>query len=71
MAWHGGGCVYAAGGKYAARRCDDAERWCHIPFGDATVVLKFVHVRLSGVLRVPFYIYIYLLQFTFFAFLST
>ena len=26
MAWHGGGCVYAAGCKYAARRRDDAER---------------------------------------------
>ena len=26
MAWHGGGCVFAAGRKYAARRCYDAER---------------------------------------------
>ena len=26
MPLHGVGCVFAAGGKYAARRCDDAER---------------------------------------------
>ena len=25
MAWHGGGCVYAAVCKYAARRCYDVE----------------------------------------------
>ena len=26
MAWHGGGCVFAAACKYSARHCDDAER---------------------------------------------
>ena len=33
MAWHGGGCVHAAGCKYAARRRDDAERVA-IAYGD-------------------------------------
>ena len=50
MAWHGGGCVYAAACKYAARRCDDAARVARAYgdcvrriFGDCS---RQLHIRL-------------------------